>query len=232
MSYSFNQLKAEAFSLLNAMPATTSTVLETNYQLAGSGIVNSLSTDWAQAQVEDAILDAEYQICVQIAMADRHPERADFEETSNLITSGSILPITATSGKYFVGDYSAIIDSVTGVALQERPLALVRMAVLNEQSIFPISLHVYAIAGARIYFKAPNPVRISGPAINRATWVGNIRCRDSHALAIVSGAMSFLLTKEGAWPEAWQMHSQIWATHMAQIQGVERQTAVPLPSQT
>lgn len=232
MAVSFNSLKAEALALLNALPASTPAALQSAFTSAVSGTVTSTSTDWPEAQIEDAILDAEYLVCVEIARSDRHPERADFEEMSNTISSGSVLPITSSSGKPFIGDYSAVIDGTTGYALQERPLAIVQMAAQNEQSMFPAPLHVYAIAGARLFYAAPNPAKVSGPALARATWAGNIRCRDSHALAIVSGAMCYLLTKEGAWGEAWQMHSQIWTTHMAQIQGIERQTAVPLPSQT
>lgn len=232
MAVSFNTLKAEALTLLNALPATTPATLEAAYTSAANGVITSLSTDWPESQIEDALLDAEYQLCVEIAKSDRHPERADFEETSVTLTSGQVLPLTSSTGKPFIGDYSAVIDGTTNFALQERPLALVQMAIENEQGMFPSALRIYAIAGARIFFKSPNPARVSGPALARATFAGNIRCRDNHALAIVSGAMCYLLTKEGAWGEAWQMYSNIWTTHMAQIQGIERQTAVPLPSQT
>lgn len=232
MAVPFNTLKAEVLALLNALPASTPAALQSAFTSAMGGTVTSTSTDWPEAQIEDAILDAEYQLCVEIGRSDRHPERADFEETSSTINSGGILPLTSSTGKPFIGDYSAVIDGTTNIALQERPLALVQMAAQNEQGMFPTALHVYAMAGARLYYKAPNLAKVTGPALARATWAGNIRCRDSHALAIVSGALCYLLTKEGAWGEAWQMHSQIWTAHMAQIQGIERQTAVPLPSQT
>lgn len=234
MAISFNSLKAEVLVMLNALAATTPATLQSAFTSAVSGTVANLSTDWPEAQIEDVILDAEYQLCVEIARSDRHPERADFEESSVALTSGAILPIASASGKPFIGDYSAVIDGTTGFALLERPLSLVQMVIENEQSMFPVPLRIYSMAGARLYFKTPagNTAKVTGPALARATWTGNIRCRDSHALAIVSGAMAYLLTKEGAWGEAQQMHAQIWVTHLAQIQGIERQTAVPLPSQT
>lgn len=232
MPVSFNSLKAEVLALLNALPASTPAALQSAFTSAVSGTVTSTSTDWPEGQIEDAILDTEYLLCVEIARSDRHPERADFEEASATVSSGGILPTVSASGKPFIGDYSAVIDGTTGYALQERPLQLVQMAAQNEQGMFLTALNIYSMAGARLYYKAANAAKVTGPALARATWTGNIRCRDSHALAIVSGAMCYLLTKEGAWGEAWQMHSQIWAAHMAQIQGIERQTAVPLPSQT
>ena len=232
MPVSFNSLKAEALALLNALPATTPAILQTAFTTAVAGTVTSVSTDWAEAQIEDAILDAEYLTCVEIARSDRNPERADFEESSANITSGGILPLVSTTGKPFVGDYSAIVDSVTGDVLFERPLAIVTMAIQNANDMFKTPLRIYAIAGSRLFYKSVNPARVTGSAIARATWTGNIRCRDYHAIAIVSGALSYLLTKEGAWGEAWQMHTQMWSAHMAQIQGIERQTATPFPAQT
>jgi hypothetical protein len=229
MATSFNSLKADAMSLLNALPAITPTVAQTNYVNAAAGTVASVSTDWPEGLIEESIIDSEYRICYEVALNEFHPERADFEELSATLTTGSTLPLTSASGKPFVGKYSGILDGTTLKPLIERPLTVVRMVSENEQGMFPAGLNIYAIMGSKLYFSASNPVKTTGPAVARATWTGNIRCRDSHSPAIVHGAMAYLLTKEGVWAQAFQMHSELYSAYLASLRSFGRQTAVPMP---
>lgn len=231
MATTFASIKADVLSLLNALTATTPALAQNAYTNAVGGTVVSLSTDWPEGIIEAAILDAEYIVCYEIALNERHPERADFEELSTAFATGSTLPLVSAGSKPFIGKFSAIIDGTTSAVLLERPLALVRMATENSGTMFPITMNIYAIAGDKVYFSAANNAKMSGPALSKATWTGNIRCRDIYRPAIVSGAMTYLLTKEGAWGEAHRMHSQLWADYLTAIRSVGRQTATPFPAQ-
>jgi hypothetical protein len=229
MAVSFNSIKAEVMSLLNALPATTPAIAQQNFTNASSGTVASVSTDWPEGLIQEAVIDSEYRICYEVGLNEFHPERADFEELSVALSNGATLPINSANSKPFVGKYSGIIDGTTLKPLIERPLAVVRMVTENEQSMYPAGLNVYAIMGSKLYFAAPNQAKITGPAVARATWAGNIRCRDSHAPAIVHGAMAYLLTKEGVWAQAFQMHAELYAAYLGAIRSVGRQTGVPMP---
>ena len=231
MAISFNALKAEVMSLLNALPATTPALANQTYTNAQTGTVASLSTDWPEGQIQAAIIDAEYTICYEVALNDFHPERADFEEQSVALASGATLPINSSTGKPFVGKYSGIIDSVTERPLIERPLTLVRMVTENEGTMYPPGLNMYAIMGSKIYYSTTNQIKITGPAVSRATWTGNIRCRDSHAPAIIHGTMMYLLTKEGTWAQAYQMHESLFGQYLGAIRMVGDQTAKITPGQ-
>lgn len=229
MATSFNSLKADVMSLLNALPAITPAVAQTNYANAVAGTVASVSTDWPEGLIEEAVIDSEYRICYEVGLNEFHPERADFEELSGTLTSGATLPLNSANSKPFIGKFSGVIDGTTLKPLIERPLSVVRMVSENEQSMFTPGLNIYAVMGSKLYFAALNAVKLTGPAIARATWTGNIRCRDSHSPAIVHGAMAYLLTKEGVWAQAFQMHSELYSAYLASLRSVGRQTAVPMP---
>jgi hypothetical protein len=231
MAISFNSLKADVMSLLNALPATTPAIADQAYTNVQAGTTNSIATDWPVTQVQGAIIDAEYTVCYEVALNDYHPERADFEELSVALASGATLPINSAGGKPFVGKYSGIVDSVTGRPLIERPLSLVRMVIENEGSMYPSGLNMYAIMGSKLYYSTTNQVKITGPAVSRATWTGNIRCRDSHAPAIIHGAMMYLLTKEGTWAQAFQMHESLFGQYLGAIRSVGRPVSTPVPGQ-
>lgn len=231
MATTFASIKADVLALLNGLTATTAAAAQTAYTNAVAGTVVNLSTDWPEGLIEAAILDAEYTICAEIALNDRHPERADFEDLSAALANGATLPTSSAGSKNYLGKFSAVVDGTTGTLLQERPLAIVNMAAENEASMFPTKGNIYAIAGGKIFFDSTNNVKITGPALNKSTFTGSIRCRDTYRPAIVSGAMTYLLTKEGAWVSAFEMHSKLWAEWLGWIRSVGRQVAVPMPSQ-
>jgi len=231
MATSFNAIKAEVLSLLNALPATTPAVAQQNYTNAASGIVASVSTDWPEGQVENAIIDSEYTICYEVALNEFHPERADFEEQSVGLANGATLPISSSTGKPFVGKYSGIIDGTLGIPLIERSLAVVRMVTENVQTMYPTGLNLYAIMGSKLYYACTNQAKITGPAVAKATWTGNIRCRDSHVPAVIHGAMTYLLTKEGVWAQAFQMHNGLYNDYLTMIRMFGKQTGSAMPGQ-
>lgn len=231
MATSFNSLKAEVMSLLNALPATTPAVAQQNYTNAASGTVASVSTDWPEGQIQNAILDSEYTVCYEVALNEFHPERADFEEQSTALANGATLPINSSTSKPFVGKYSGIIDGTLGTPLIERPLSVVRMVTENVQTMFPSGLNLYAIMGSKLYYACTNQAKVTGPAVSKATWTGNIRCRDSHVPAIIHGAMTYLLTKEGVWAQAFQMHNGLYGDYLTMIRAFGRQTGNAMPGQ-
>lgn len=231
MATSFNSLKAEVMALLNALPATTPAVAQQNYTNAVAGTVASVSTDWSEGQIQNAIIDSEYTICYEVALNEMHPERADFEEQSIALANGATLPINSATSKPFVGKYSGIIDGTLGTPLIERPLSVVRMVTENVQTMYPTGLNLYAIMGSKLYYACTNQVKVTGPAVARASWSGNIRCRDSHVPAIIHGAMMYLLTKEGVWAQAFQMHNGLYSDYLTMIRSVGRQTSTAMPGQ-
>lgn len=231
MATSFNSLKAEVMALLNALPATTPAVAQQNYTNAVAGTVASVSTDWSEGQIQNAIIDSEYTICYEVALNEMHPERADFEEQSIALANGATLPINSATGKPFVGKYSGIIDGTLGTPLIERPLSVVRMVTENVQTMYPNGLNLYAIMGSKLYYACTNQAKVTGPAVARASWSGNIRCRDSHVPAIIHGAMMYLLTKEGVWAQAFQMHNGLYSDYLTMIRSVGRQTSTAMPGQ-
>lgn len=231
MATSFNALKAEVLALLNALPATTPAVAQQSYTNAVAGTVVSVSTDWSEGQIQNAILDSEYTICYEVALNEYHPERADFEEQSNALANGATLPLNSSTGKPFVGKYSGLIDGTLGTPLIERPLSVVRMVTENAQSMYPAGLNLYAIMGSKLYYACTNQAKVTGPAVAKATWTGNIRCRDSHVPAIIHGAMTYLLTKEGTWAQAYQMHQSLFGEYLMSIRSLNRQTSMGMPGQ-
>lgn len=231
MATSFNAIKAEVMSLLNALPATTPAVAQQNYTNAASGIVASVSTDWPEGQIQNAIIDSEYTVCYEVALNEFHPERADFEEQSVGLANGATLPINSSTGKPFVGKYSGIIDGTLGTPLIERPLSVVRMVTENVQTMYPAGLNLYAIMGSKLYYACTNQAKITGPAVAKATWTGNIRCRDSHVPAVIHGAMTYLLTKEGVWAQAFQMHNGLYNDYLMMIRMFGKQTGSAMPGQ-
>lgn len=231
MATSFNAIKAEVMSLLNALPATTPAVAQQNYTNAALGIVASVSTDWPEGQIQNAIIDSEYTVCYEVALNEFHPERADFEEQSVGLANGATLPINSSTGKPFVGKYSGIIDGTLGTPLIERPLSVVRMVTENVQTMYPAGLNLYAIMGSKLYYACTNQAKITGPAVAKATWTGNIRCRDSHVPAVIHGAMTYLLTKEGVWAQAFQMHNGLYNDYLMMIRMFGKQTGSAMPGQ-
>ena len=231
MATSFNAIKAEVMSLLNALPATTPAVAQQNYTNAALGIVASVSTDWPEGQIQNAIIDSEYTVCYEVALNEFHPERADFEEQSVGLANGATLPISSSTGKPFVGKYSGIIDGTLGTPLIERPLSVVRMVTENVQTMYPAGLNLYAIMGSKLYYACTNQAKITGPAVAKATWTGNIRCRDSHVPAVIHGAMTYLLTKEGVWAQAFQMHNGLYNDYLMMIRMFGKQTGSAMPGQ-
>lgn len=231
MAVSFASIQADVLSLLNALTATTAATAETAYTNAAGGTVASLSTDWPVTLTQEAILDSEYQIIYEICLNPYHPERTDFNKTSSTLTTGQAIPSVASDTTVFLGPFSYVKDGTTDYLLTERPLQMVKFAAENAGSMFTITPNIYATTGNHIHFKSANAPVVVGPGVARATWTGNIRCRDHHRPAIVAGAMVRLLSKEGAWQEAYGEHMAAFTGFVQQIQNAGRPVPIPLPSQ-
>lgn len=232
MAVSFNSIIADVMSQLNALAATTAAAAETAYTNAASGTIASVSTDWPVAQIKEAILDAEYEVIKEICFNPAHPERADFSKTSSAITTGSALPSAASDSTPFLGPFSEVKDSTSNAVLTKRPLQVVKWASENAGSMFVVTPAIYALDGHIIRFVTANNVVIVGPGAARATFTGNIRCRDYHRPAIVAGSLVKLLPKEGAWAEAMNEQAQIYSSYIQSIREVGQEIVNPSPSQT
>jgi hypothetical protein len=231
MAVSFLDIQAEVLSQLNALVGTTAALAETAYANAVGGTIGSVSTDWPVSQVQAAILDKEYDIIEAICRTDGHPERADFALTSAAFASGATLPIVSSGAVPFLGKFSAVIDNTTAKELLLFPQQKVRSIIDNEASMYPVRPNCYALLGTRIIYYAPNNAAIVAPGAARATWAGNIRCKDHHRDAIVAGALVQLLPKEGAWPEAWETNFKLWALHQAEIASYGKTNVMVQPRQ-
>ena len=232
MAVSFASIQADVLSLLNALTATTAATAETAYTNAAAGTVASLSTDWPVTMIQESILDSEYHVIYEICLNPIHPERSDFNKTSSTLATGAVLPSTASDSTPFLGTFSYVKNNTNGNLLTERPLQIVKYAIENTNSMFALTPAIYAITGNTIHFTSGNAPVIVGPGAARATWTGNIRCRDHWRPAIVAGAMVRLLPKEGAWLEAMAPHAQLWADFIGQIRNYGLAVAKPTPSQT
>lgn len=235
MAVSFTSILADVMSQLNAIKADTVAIASTTYSAISGGTSVSTdyrSTDWPVEQIQQAILDIEYQIIYEICLNEFHPERTDFNGASATVGSGSNIPATSSGGDPFLGKFNLIKDNTNNRVLTERPFQVVKMAAENTNSMFSLAIpYVYAIVGQRIYLNADNPCIFEGPAKSRATWTGNIRCRDHHKPAIIAGSVAQLLPKEGAWSEAWQEQVKIFSSYIEQIRSVNRFVVQPYPSQ-
>ena len=231
MAVSWNSVRAEVLSILNMLGGTTATAAETEYSNAVSGTVVSTSTDWPVSLVNDALLDHEMLIIREICLNGRHPERVDFAITSGQLADGANIPALGNSTVQYVGEFSAVIDNTTGQFMRQAPLGLVEWAVQNSGSMFstPRPL-LYCLVGTVLRHTGAGTAYFIGTGANRSTsFSGNIRVRESHKTALVSGAAAFLLTKEGAWPDAQAMHQKIWDGHLASIRAVGRQVGEAFP---
>ncbi len=238
MSVSFLSIQADVQSQLNALIATTPTVTETAYSAVVAGtstVADRTSTDWGLTQIQNAILDTEYDIIKEICFNSRHPERSAFNAVSNPVSNPAALPTTDNAGTTFLGQFNYIAESGTNTLLRERELQVTQWAIQNSSSAFsdPRVL-IYSIAGGWLYHSSTTTVVIQGTAADRNGIVAGvyspftaIRVRDYYRPAIVAGALVRLLTKEGAWQDAFADNAAIYKDQIDQIRSVNQQMAVP-----
>lgn len=237
MAVSFLSIQADVESQLNALIATTPTVTETAYSAVVGGtstVADRTSTDWGLLQIQNAILDTEYDLIKEVCFNGRHPERGTFSAVSSTLANRADIPSAAASGAAFLGEFSYCRESGTNTPLRERELQVVQWATSNSSSVFsnPTVL-VYAIAGGTLFHNSSTTVLLQGAAANRATVSGNvysptdIRLRDYHRPAIVAGALIRLLPKEGQWAEAFEENGKLYTAHVEQIRSVGKPIAEP-----
>lgn len=238
MAISFLSIQADVQSQLNALIATTPTVTETTYSavVAGTSVVaDRTSTDWGLPQIQNALLDTEYDLIKEICFNSRHPERSSFNAVSDPLSNPAALPIVDNAGIHFLGQFNYVVQSGTEILLRERELQVTQWSIQNSSSAFsnPLVL-IYSIVGGWLYHNSPTAVMLQGTAADRNTCVANvytpfsaIRVREYYRPAIVAGALVRLLAKEGAWLDAMQANAAIYKDQIDQIRSVNQQMAVP-----
>ena len=238
MAISFLSIQADVESQINGLIATTPTIAETAYSavVAGTSVVaDRTSTDWGLPQIQQAILDTEYEIIKEICFNDRHPERSSFNAVSGALSSTAGLPTTAASGATFLGKFNYCYENGTSTPLREREMQVVQWAITNSSSAFSSPrVLVYCIAGGVILHNSATTVLLQGCAADRNNVVANvytpftaIRVRDYYRAAIVAGSLVKLLAKEGQWLDAMQANAAIYSAQIEQIRSVGQQMAVP-----
>lgn len=241
MAVSFLSIQADVESQINGLIATTPTVAETAYSavVAGTSVVaDRTSTDWGLPQIQQAILDTEYEIIKEICFNDRHPERSSFNGVSTALTSGAGIPATAASGAAFLGKFNYCYESGTLTPLREREMQVVQWAIANSNSAFSSPrVLVYCLAGGVILHNSATTVLLQGCAADRNNVVANvytpftaIRVRDYYRAAIVAGSLVKLLAKEGQWQEAMADNAALYKDCIDTIRSVNQQVAVPYTS--
>ena len=237
MAVSFLSIQADVESQLNALIATTPTIAETAYSAVVAGtstVADRTSTDWGLLQIQNAILDTEYDLIKEVCFNGRHPERGTFSAVSGTLANRADLPSFSAGGASFLGEFSYCRENGTNTPLRERELQIVQWATANSSSVFsnPRVL-VYAIAGGTLFHNSTTTVFLQGAAADRATVSGttyspvNIRLRDYHRPAIVAGSLVRLLAKEGQWAEAFEENGKLYTAHVEQIRNVGKAVAEP-----
>lgn len=238
MAVSFLSIQSDVESQINGLIATTPTIAETAYSAVVAGtstVADRTSTDWGLPQIQQALLDTEYEIIKEICFNGRHPERSSFNGVSNGLASAGGIPVTSAGGMTFLGQFNYCYETGTLKQLREREQQIVQWAIENSSSAFsdPRVL-VYCLVGGVILHNSTTTVVLQGCAADRNGVSGTaytpfsaIRVRDYYRPAIVAGALTKLLAKEGAWQEALADNAAIYKDCIDTIRGVGQQMAVP-----
>lgn len=235
MAVSYYSIIADIESQINGLVATTPALALSVYDTtaaSGAPASNFTSTDWSLSQVSNAIFDTEYELLKEICFNGRHPERGGFVSGSSDLSSGTSIPATASGSTPFLGIFDYAYQSSTLIPVTERPMQVVQWAIANANSAFSSPrVQIYCLAGGIVLHNSPTTIIMAGPAVARATsTAGSIRLRDYHRPAVVAGALIKLLTKEGAWGDAFQENASYYTSHIEQIRGVGNQLAMPFPA--
>ena len=230
MAVSYNLILAEVMGQLSALGQSTVALAESTYNAVVSGSPVSVSTDWGLTQMKDAVLDTEMDIIRQICLNEVHPYRNLFDKAASAVASSALVPTTASDSTPFIGVLSRVLNSSTSYVMPELPAYKVRMMIENSGSMFGGTIpDGYAITGGTIIHTASTAV-VWGPAAARATFSGNMRLKDEYRNAMVCGTLASLLTKEGQFPDAWKMNSEMYARELMAIQNVGRTVAQAFPT--
>lgn len=236
MAVSFNSIYGDVLSQINSLDATTVTILQAAYAAALAGTITDAdmnSTDWATGQIQNAILDTEYEIIKEICFNPRHPERGDFRITATAQASATALPSASSGSVPFLGPYDYAIETGSAALIKPRSFAVVSAAIRNANSAFssPYRPLAWCADGGTLLHNSDTTVALVGAGIARATFSGNIRCRDYHRPAIVAGSLVRLLPKEGQWQDAFGANSALYTAHIEQIRSVGQQAVTPFTGQ-
>lgn len=236
MTVTYYSIIADIESQINGLIATTPSLTESTYSLAQANtwtIADRTSTDWGLPQIQNAVFDAEYELLKEICFNGKHPERGSFVSPSSAISSGSVVPAADSGGSTpYLGIFDYAYQTSTAIPITERPMQIVQWAIANANSAFSSPrVQIYCIAGGIVLHNSTTTLVLNGPAVARATsTAGNIRLRDYHRSAVVAGALVKLLTKEGAWMDAFQQNAAYYTAHIEQIRSVGSQLAMPTPA--
>jgi hypothetical protein len=235
MAVTYLSVIADIESQINGLIATTPALTESTYSAAQAGtwtIADRTSTDWGLPQIQNAVFDAEYELLKEICFNGRHPERGSFVSPSAALTSGNSIPAADAVAVPYLGIFDYAYQTSTAIPFTERPMQVVQWAIANANSAFSSPrVQIYCLAGGVVLHNSTTTLVLNGTAVARATsTAGNLRLRDYHRPAVVAGALIKLLTKEGAWGDAFQENATYYTSHIEQIRTVGNQLAMPTPA--
>lgn len=239
MAVTYFQVLADVMSQMNGLQSRTVSEMEQSYGDVAQGVVApgyKTSTDWSIDQMKQAILDAEYELCSEICFNTKHPERGAFLKFSNALFHLDPIPALAADSTPFLGEIDTVKQTTTNKLMSPRSQQTVEWAVQNENSLYssPDRPLVYCITGGQILHNASSPatVILTRPALARGTFGATaIQCSDYHKQALVAGALTKILTKEGAYADAFNLNAGMWSAHIERIRSVGAQIAEATPSQ-
>lgn len=238
MSTTFNSIFAEVAFALNIGRTPDRALAEGVYSRLAIGVIlptDLISPDWVREQIQQAIIDVEYEVLSAICFNEKHPERGRFVVSSSPLASGSPLPFLSAGGTPFQGPFSSAVDVATGFIMTARPQQIVQWAIQNANSSYstPARPLVWCSSGGQFLHNAPGSATLVGAAVARATFfVGgaNIRPQDEHKTPIVAGTIARLAGKEGAWADVVKIYGSQYDAHLATIRAVPNTIAMPDPS--
>lgn len=150
--------------------------------------------------IKDKAIDAHGRLALEIANVRGHPWRAWIgNSVTNSLSSGALIPTTATNSKTIVGTYGQVLSG--GVPMSEAAPERVRADLINAiPALYTQSPYLYYIDGNTIYH-TESSATINVCTYERADVVtavaanGNITLPDVLADAIVAGAVSELIVE-------------------------------------
>ncbi len=236
MATNYNNILADVVFALNMAKSVDAFEAQAVYGRYVGGtafLTDNASADWVVAQVQQAIVDVEYEIIAAVCFNEKHPERGTFMAPSSTILPGANIPQASSLGIPFIGPIAYIVEATTSYIMTPRPMQIVQWALRNDNQAYslPDKPLVWCNAGGKLLFNAAGAVTYA-PAVAKAAFIGtaNIRLLDYHRTAIVAGSVFRLAGKEGAWGDMVRIYGEQYLAHMAMVQGAPNSIAMPEPS--
>ena len=198
----------------NALIGSQVATLETTYATATLTNANFKSADFPFTSFRDAILQAEQEFCMAVAMTGNHLWRRHVGGTFVVAGDKAQIATTAAS-KAIIGIYGAVNALVDGIACVEMPLDVITRYRRNVSGLYLTPVYYYKIDGNTMYCTPAAGVTIEVCTYDRATQVtafnanGSMLLPDPAESGIVARALSYLFRDDAYTSQAamWRRYS-------------------------